>query len=98
MAKVYKGDTGKLRQALDAANLAPYWTHDTIFNDNSKDGKHRRLKLWFAQHIFEASQKQQRKLEQELRNAFGKRILSMYFVKRHEYTGGGKSLCIKLQD
>ena len=97
----YRGDTGLFRAALDAAGFkSSSDTYDSrhIFNDNSKDHLRRRLKHWFATEVFTAPQKQQRKLERELRASFGDRILSMYFVPAPYWTGGGYSLCIKLED
>jgi hypothetical protein len=98
----YRGDTGLFRAALDAAGFkSASDTYDSrhIFNDNSKDHLRRRLKLWFADAVFEAPQKQQRKLERELRARFGDRILAMYFTQSPTwYRYGGHSLCIRLQD
>ena len=53
----YRGDTGLFRAALDAAGFvsnADTYDSRTIFNDNSKDQRRRRLKLWFAKTIFDA--------------------------------------------
>ncbi len=96
----YRGDTGLFRAALDAAGFKSSGSaldRRHIFNDDSKDHLRRRLKLWFATKIFESSQKQQRKLERELRARFGDRILAMYFIAANSRYGG-YSLCIKLRD
>lgn len=67
-----------------------------IFND--KRNNFRRLKLWFATPVFNAPQKQQQALEQLLRETFGNRILSMYFVKAERWHGVTWSFCIRLKD
>lgn len=67
-----------------------------IFND--KRNNFRRLKLWFASAVFDAPQKQQKALEQLLRDAFGDRILSMYFIPAERWHGAPWSLCIRLKD
>lgn len=92
----YRGDVGLFRAAL---LLSGFFTRSecSIFNDNSKNGT-RRLKLWFADSVNEASQEQQWALEGLLREAFGKRILVMYFVECAPWSGGGSSLCIRLKD
>jgi hypothetical protein len=100
----YYGDTGLFRMALDEAGFE-HAAARTIFNDDSKakpKRNTRRLKLWFATEVFDAPQKQQRKLEKVLRELFGDRILAMYFARNSTPygwpSGGAKSLCIKLQD
>ena len=97
----YKGDTGKFRRALFYAGFDANFT--SIFNDYCKakpKTSKRRLKLWWATSVFEAPQKQQRLLERLLRDAFGDRIDSMYFVQNSTVAGmiaDCKSLCIKLK-
>lgn len=91
----FRGDTGKFRAALHALGLK----HDAImFNTKSSDGKRRRIKLWFADDVFNSSQATQHELEKKLREAYGTRILSMYFIKRPNWCGGGKCMCIRLQN
>jgi len=102
MAKQYKGDIGKFRRALLNAGFVRQ-SDGSIFNDDSKakvKTNVRRLKLWFASDVFDATQKQQRRLEKYLRSEFGERILTMYFVENSTPYGGfgATSLCIKLQD
>jgi hypothetical protein len=94
----YRGDLGLFRASLMLAGFCPQ-SEDMIFNDNTRDGKRRRLKLWFADRVFQASQEQQKVLEQHLRDAFGKRILCMYFSQNVWHWSGnpGKSLCIRLK-
>lgn len=102
----YRGDIGLFRLALKEAGFdQPQYR--SIFNDDSKAKTKtgiRRLKLWFATDVFDAPQKQQRKLEKSLRELFehtGKEILCMYFVQNstpYGMLGGAKSLCIKLRD
>lgn len=95
----YRGDIGLFRGAL---MLAGFFSRSecSIFNDNSKDNTTRRLKLWFGDAVFEAPQEQQWALEGFLREAFGDRILSMYFTHDTGWQGrsaGCKSLCIRLK-
>jgi len=92
----FKGDSGKFRMALLLAGFFPQ-SEGSIFNDNTKDHKRRRLKLWFADPVFAASQEQQKVLEGYLKAFFGGRILSMYFIKSPTWYHGGESLCIQLQ-
>ena len=92
----YRGDIGLFRAALLLSGFFRR-SESSIFNDKSKDGT-RRLKLWFADGIEDASQEQQWALEGLLREVFGKRILSMYFIECPHWCGGGASLCIKLKD
>ncbi len=100
----YRGDNGRFRQALMESGFTSRAT-SSIFNDNSKarpSTNVRRLKLWFADAVFNAPQQQQRKLERALRKQFGDRIISMYFIPgAHSWyrpDDGTKSLCIKLRD
>lgn len=92
----YRGDTGLFRAAL---LLSGFFRRSEchIFNDKSQEGW-RRLKLWFADGIEEASQEQQWALEGLLREVFGDRILSMYFIECVPWDGSGSSLCIRLKD
>ena len=89
-----RGDCGLFRGALLLAGFLPQCEY-SIFNDNHKDGS-RRLKLWRADAIFESSQRQQKVLEQHLRETFGNSIRSMYFVEAPYWLGSRKSLCIQL--
>ena len=103
MARTFKGDIGLFRLALASAGFEDA-SKRIIFNDDSKAKPKqatRRLKLWFATSIFDAPQKKQKKLEKLLRELFGERIISMYFVPGAHSWGrinGEKSLCIKLKD
>jgi hypothetical protein len=91
----HRGDNGLFRSAL---LLSGFFEHseDTIFNDKSKN--FRRLKLWFADRVFNAPQEQQQALEKLLREAFGDRILCMYFQPSYSRWSQYKSLCIRLKD
>lgn len=96
----FKGDIGLFREALLNNGFATLskWV---IFNDNSHYHTRRRLKLWFAKEVFDATQKKQRALEQSLRLAFGDRIIEMYFIESSNRVwrqDGIVSLCIKLRD
>jgi hypothetical protein len=101
MARKFVGDIGKFRQALLAAGFeSASWR--IIFNDDSKAVPKqpiRRLKLWIAEDINNASQKKQWKLEAALRKAFGDRIITMYFIPGERWNRNPyPSLCIKLKD
>jgi len=92
----YRGDIGKFRKALHESGFTEQATN-IIFNDNSKDNMRRRLKLWFSTAVFNAPQTQQRKLEHKLKQAFGDRWITAYFIKQETWWRSGKSLCIKLK-
>ena len=90
-------DTKLIRKALADAKFTRHITNSLIFNDKGKKG--RRLKIWDAAEVFSASQPKQRKLEALFKQAFGDRIVSMYFVKGAYWAGpNGKALCIKLKN
>lgn len=93
----HRGDIGLFRSALLLAGFFNQ-SEGTIFNDFRKIEGFRRLKLWFADSVFNASQEQQKALEGYLREAFGDRILSMYFTSTPGWFGGAYSLCIRLKD
>jgi hypothetical protein len=95
----YKGDKGKLRKALREAGQ-DVMNMDIIYNDKRKT--FRRLKMEYASHIFNATQAQQRKLERLLKEAFGERWITAYFIQESQWNwppgkSTGKSLCIKLK-
>lgn len=92
-----RGDIGLFRGALLLSGFCNH-SDSTIFNDNNKDHTTRRLKLWGGDAIFNASQAQQRELEHWLREAFGDRILCMYFINGYSWWDTVKSLCIRLKD
>lgn len=92
-----RGDIGLFRSALLLAGFF-HQSEGTIFNDDNKDHTTRRLKLWFADSVFNAPQEQQRALEHWLREAFGDRILAMYFVSGYCWYERAYSLCIRLKD
>jgi hypothetical protein len=93
----HRGDIGLFRSALLLAGFVRE-SEDSIFNDDSRDHTRRRLKLWSAESIFNASQEDQKVLGGYLREFFGDRIISMYFVPGMHYwhTDATKSLCIKM--
>ena len=68
-----------------------------VFSDKRKDGT-KRVKFWFANRLFEASQKKQRAIARELREAFGDQFVSAYFIanQRWGYTDS-KSFCVRLK-
>lgn len=87
-----QSDSGKFRAALCRVGWAA--ERATIFSDPRKNT--RRLKLWFANSVFESSPAAQQRLEKILKEQFGARYLTGYFIKIGERNGGGKSLCIRL--
>ena len=93
----YKGDLGAFRKALDECGLRDRYA--SFYNDNSVNGLNgRRLKCSNATEVFKAPQRTQRKLERKLKEAFGQRWISAYFIAIPYYQGEGKQLCIKLHD
>ena len=101
MARIFKGDIGLFRLALLEAGFENA-SKRIIFNDDSKakpKQPFRRLKLWAADDINRASQKKQWKLEKSLRELFGDRIITMYFIPGSQWARMPyPSLCIKLKD
>ncbi len=107
---MYKGDIGAVREALVTSGFeqcAYYYADgrrvctEAIFNDKNKATGTRRIKVWVATDIFEATQQEQKRLQAQLQAAFGARIVKMYFIRlpQHVAHGGmGKSFCIKLLD
>jgi len=91
----HRGDAGLFRSALLLAGFFER-SECSIFNDKSKN--FRRLKLWFADSVFNAPQEQQQALEKLLREAFGDRILCMYFQPSYARWQPLWSLCIRLKD
>ncbi len=101
-------DTGKLRTALEQSGfnkVAWRWygidqCATAIFNDLSKSSGTRRLKVWLGTAVFDAPVAQQKLLERKLKQAFGDRYLTGYFIRLPKYVahcGEGKSLCIRLK-
>lgn len=88
-------DIGKFRAALLLAGFFEQ-AECMIYNDKNKG--FRRLKLWFGTSVFNASQKQQQVLEKLLRELFGDRILSMYFIEGYAPWRISRALCIRLKD
>lgn len=87
----YRGDLGLVRKALWDCG----WfnkSQDILFNDKRRNWS--RIKVWFADKVYEATQAEQEALEQALREAFGDRIIKMGFIKTYR---DSKSLCIWLK-
>jgi len=93
--KVFRGDSGMVRQALLDAGFE---CDGTMFNDNSSDYATRRIKIWFANYIVFAPLYKQERLALELRNRFGKRLLKMESIVKPQRCGGGRSLIIRLSN
>jgi hypothetical protein len=95
----YAGDTGAVRKCLAKAGF-PGWNPgdlgSAMFNDVAKSRATRRIKLWFASDVFDAPQKQQKRLERELKKEFGTRYLGGRFVNAGYQHYHAKSLCIRL--
>jgi len=98
----YRGDLGTLRRVLAENGFADTAGHWGYYNDDSKDHQRRRLKVVDGNAIFDASQYKQKKLEAALRQAFGDRIITMYFIARcawfNSQNGAHCSFCIKLKN
>lgn len=61
-----------------------------------KDGT-RRVKCWRADHIFNSTQKEQRRLEYCLNMVYGDRYKGGYFIKGPRWAGAEYSFCIILK-
>ena len=85
------GDRGKLRTALWECGWFGHAT-DIIFSDNRKNW--RRVKLWMANNIFEATQAEQLALSEAIQAQYGDRVIKVGFMKHYRF---GKSLCIWLR-
>lgn len=94
--QVYRGDTGKFRLALSNAGFIGS-SRRTIFNDVAKVRGYRRMKLWFAEALQAAPQKQQEKLVNEIKSQFGDRFISVYLMKNPGWVGGGWALCLRVK-
>jgi hypothetical protein len=90
-----KGDLGLFRGAL---LLAGFFERSECLVFNDKRSGFRRLKLWSASAVHSAPQEQQLALEKYLREAFGDRIISMYFIPAYRWPSAACSLCIRLKD
>ena len=93
----YIGDTGAVRKCLAKAGLndTSFGGLRLMYNDVTKNRSTRRIKLWFADDVFDATGKQQRKLDRALKAEFGTRYLGGHFIA----TGrpyDSKSFCVKL--
>lgn len=88
----YRGDAGRFRRALWECGWFKH-AKDMVFHDKRRNWS--RIKLWFANSIYEASQMQQEALEAELRKEFGDRIIKMGFIK---HWTDDKSFCIWLRN
>lgn len=67
------------------------------FTHVRKSTGHRRVKLWFANDVWESSRKKQLQLEAALKKHYGSKYLGGYFIKG---AGGGlygKSFCVVLE-
>jgi len=86
MQKHFRGDIGLFRAALKRAGFV---ANGMMFNDDSKANPKkptRRLKMWFADTVFEAPQYRQEALAACLHSVFGERITKMEFI------AGGRGL------
>ncbi len=96
-------DATLFRNAVRQAGYNTRWGVGTVYNDIRRRSGFRRLKLDYATEVFNSSQQQQQDLERRLRQAFGDRILSMYFIPWVTYGVDAKgkptgiSLCIRLK-
>lgn len=86
-----RGDVGLVRKALWECG----WEKRAkcfLFSDKHKNWS--RVKVWFANDIFDAPQAQQEALAEALREAFGDRIIKMGFIK---HWTNDRSFCIWLK-
>lgn len=90
----FAGDMGALRKALWENNFHRA-ARGSMFHD--KHDSWRRIKLWFASDVFDASQVAQEQLAADIRLAYGERLIKMGFTKTENWTGGQWSLCIWLE-
>ena len=97
------GDAQKLRKALANAGYSNMNTDWAIFSDTRIHS--RRLKVWFANYIFNSPQIQQQYLEQLLMEAFGKRYVGGFFTVSSAWRCNlndpnnppAKSFCVRLK-
>ena len=97
------GDAKKLRKALADAEYPKTNLSWAVFSDTMKHS--RRLKVWFADHIFNSPQIQQQHLEQLLMKAFGKRYVGGFFIVNSAWgynrcdptNPPAKSFCLRLR-
>lgn len=85
-----------LLKSLEEAGLAGksgYGRSRTTFTYLRKNGI-RRVKLWVAADVWEASQETQRKLEERLKVNYGPAYLGGYFIRMQRYSC--MSFCILL--
>lgn len=87
---------GKLRIATDNVGINPSYGWE-LFTQVRKDGT-RRLKVWRADRIFNASQETQVALEAELKKAYGDAYMYAYFIPCGPWNGATKSFCIILDN
>lgn len=70
----YRGDAGLLREAVQYAGVKLY--DDRVFSDGNIGT--RRLKLWRAQGLFDATDAQKKKFMERLKENFGNRVVKYY--------------------
>lgn len=94
---MYKGDIGLVRKCIADAGLFVS-RYASAYNDNSSHNNKRRIKITRMDNLFNASHAQQVKLDKLLRETFGERFLTAYFIQSGAWRGNSKDFCIKLQD
>lgn len=70
--KTFRGDAGLLREALHYAGVEAKYG-DMIFSDGNKHT--RRLKIWMARNLFNASDAQKKMFMERLKFHFGNRVV-----------------------
>lgn len=100
-SQVYRAGTMSdiklFREAFKAAGFVQVDRYvPQVFNDKHKDGTTRRLKLWFADRVFDAPQFAQEELERQLSLKFGDRYLFGQFIPSSSWCNAGKALVIYL--
>jgi hypothetical protein len=72
IGKTFRGDAGLLREALHYIGVERNYG-DTIFSDGNKHT--RRLKIWMAGNLFNASNAQKKMFMERLKFHFGNRVV-----------------------
>ena len=87
-------DVGSFRQALYNAGFIDR-ADELIFNDKNVDS--RRLKLWFAGSVVNATEAQKQKLDLALQAQFGDRLLRHGAIKGSTWRGHVMSYAVHLK-
>lgn len=89
----YKAPLIKSLEEADFDTLE-YGTYSRITFTHLRKNGQRRVKLWFGDDVWDASQHRQELLEQRLKANYGNAYLGGYFIPGPRYQG--KSFCVVL--